>query len=238
FKGLYRWGDARLAPSGVAHYCKGLPPMQSWVGSRVEANERELGAAEPFSAGVDASGFGRGDCVQLQVDDSLGDFFIPPPELDGWLLDPGPVSLGREERSQNLVQSIECEGERLSRACVSVVPAGLRIELGAGGFLIQVRSRTDSEGAQAFWRLLSAESPRVQHMGPLLPDTSYRVTIARLSGEPEDSAVLRIKSGPAASRLVLTELQADPFGSEPGNEWVEVFNAGSATASLAGLSIW
>ncbi|MGC4066467.1 MAG: lamin tail domain-containing protein [Polyangiaceae bacterium] len=39
------------------------------------------------------------------------------------------------------------------------------------------------------------------------------------------------------SRVIINEVLANPYGAEPTEEWVELFNAGSATAELYGWKL-
>jgi hypothetical protein len=43
------------------------------------------------------------------------------------------------------------------------------------------------------------------------------------------------RTAPARQRWVLSEVLSNPLGPEPASEWVELVNAGSVRASLAGL---
>lgn len=45
-------------------------------------------------------------------------------------------------------------------------------------------------------------------------------------------------TGRAAGDFVITEVMLDPDGTDTGNEWIELFNTGGATADLTGLTLY
>ncbi len=52
----------------------------------------------------------------------------------------------------------------------------------------------------------------------------------------EDEIYDLLAADPSADILVISEIQIDPWGGEPGNEWFEVYNATDLTLYLAGWS--
>ena len=75
---------------------------------------------------------------------------------------------------------------------------------------------------------------------PDLPAGTSAQAVARVfdrAGNAVDSAPIPLNLPPLLPRIVITEVLANPAGSETTQEWVEIYNAGSETVALGGLAI-
>jgi hypothetical protein len=77
---------------------------------------------------------------------------------------------------------------------------------------------------------------RLPELPPSLPAQVLARVIDR-AGNEASSAPVSFNLPPALPRLVLTEVLANPAGSETTQEFVEIYNAGGETAALGGLVI-
>jgi len=71
---------------------------------------------------------------------------------------------------------------------------------------------------------------------PLPSDGRYRIDTLDLSGRVTADDVT-VTPAPPRPHLVLNEVMANPAGSEPAQEWVELFNDGSDAVLLAGFAV-
>jgi hypothetical protein len=157
-------------------------------------------------------------------------FLLPPVELGGIALHPGPLVIGLPSLE---AQAAVCEdGEtRLGSLCATVEDDRILV----------VGSRTP--------RLLVVTTPRGDLVAPvatgrsaviagLTPGTSVRLTgtILDLAGEEEGFDVWLETAAPRP-HVILTEVMANPIGPEPAQEWVEVANDSSSEVSVAGFTL-
>jgi hypothetical protein len=125
---------------------------------------------------------------------------------------------------------------RLESGCAVAEGAAFHLDLAQGVYYLELTA----QGEQTTRALLSVEGEQRRTFGPLLPDTEYSLHLTRLSNfdvVPYQEAAVFV-TGPPAPRFVLTEVLADPLGTEPQAEWVELLNVGSAVGSLEGLFLW
>jgi hypothetical protein len=71
---------------------------------------------------------------------------------------------------------------------------------------------------------------------PLPPSGRYRVATLDRAAEVEEEDV-PVAPGARRSHVVLNEVMANPAGSEPAQEWVELYNDGAEPQSLAGFTL-
>lgn len=122
---------------------------------------------------------------------------------------------------------IECEGEAALGGCVRVVEEQVVIDGPAFG---------------TFWRVgshYSALLPSGRWVIPDLPiqsELTLEFQVWDVYGRRE-TGVLRLRTGGARSHLVISEVMADPLGTEPAQEWVELYNAGTASVDLGGWQL-
>ncbi|HEX2736018.1 MAG TPA: lamin tail domain-containing protein [Polyangiaceae bacterium] len=175
---------------------------------------------------------GRPDCAALVIDAALpaqGDVFTLV--TDGLLLEPTWFDPRQAAAIPKLGPDDvpECaQGEQpLAIGCASVEDD-------------RVRLRTDS--VWALWQFGGALEVTIA-TGPeqsgvitgLEPNTRYELSLAlRLPEGSQLFAHPTITTSAARPHLVISEVLANPLGSEPAQEWIELYNDGSASVDLAG----
>lgn len=233
---LRLWGS-RVAPrGGEAIYCSGAPPLLT-MPTDLSAFEHSPG----FLRGVSVEGVAEDFCVRaaLPLDES---FFLPPASVDDFLLEPAPIDLLPEVApSQSEVRPTGCEGAVSFRGGCGELRQGAVVALvSPGHYFFSFSKKGAEERAQEV--VLEALSEQSFAFGPLEADATYELSVTRFSPGEEalesSPEVLAFESGAPAPRFILTEVLADPVGSEPQAEWVEVMNAGTSAGSLDGLFLW
>lgn len=239
---LSRWGGFAPNPGDEVPYCLGAMPF--WLD---DGSGRGKPGSSAFPDGVldglTDGGVGSGHCVRVVVPDTARQFFVPPPRAGDLDLDPAPLPLGRtKETSKEPENPAVCADlgpetiETQTGCLVSDGPA-LHVHLAPGTYHLQLVPQGSDARTIV---LLSIDGDERRTFGPLLPESEYSIGITRLSdqgAEPLEESI-RLVTGAAAPRFVLTEVLADPLGAEPQAEWVELLNVGSATGSLEGLFLW
>lgn len=72
----------------------------------------------------------------------------------------------------------------------------------------------------------------------LLADTLYMLDVDIIDARMHSEAISwELRTAPVLPLLVITEVNADPNGAEPDQEYVELWNFGETTATLAGLCL-
>lgn len=154
---------------------------------------------------------------------------ITPLQLGDWLLEPTWFRPALDADEIEL-STTDCPGRLIAEACLSVV----------GDRLVVEGSAVDS-----FWIV---DSP-VATSRPVL--TGQRAFLAALATDTEMTvelqvvdalgrhhiAAIQVRTGRSQPEPILSEVMANPLGPEPQQEWIELFNAGTASAPLAGWKI-
>lgn len=233
---LKKWGPPFAMEGGEALYCAGPPPLLS--------TPAQLGAfddAPGFRRGIMEGNVAADFCVRAQLDFREG-VFIPPPFVDEFLLEPVPIDAVAESvmAPLDLVPSGCGELPRFRGGCVEITQGAVSLRVSPGYYFFSLFP--DGAPERTHNLVLEVAETEVHTFGPLTADTRYQLEIVRfvpggvtprLEGE-----LLEFESGPDAPRFVLTEVLADPLGSEPEAEWVEVMNIGTSKGSLGGLELW
>lgn len=233
---LRLWGSSFAPAGGEAVYCTGAPPHLS-TPLDLDAFDQAPG----FQRGVSVTGIGADYCVRaaLPTDE---DIFLPPASVDEFLLEPTPIDLLPDVVPVDGTGSPSgCEGSvQFHGGCAVVMQGAVMARVSAGYYFFSFAKKGTKESTHEV--VLEALTDQSIAFGPLEADSLYELSITRFSpgassveGENE---VHTFESGPPAARFILTEVLADPLGSEPQAEWVEVMNAGTSAGSLGGLFLW
>lgn len=155
-------------------------------------------------------------------------------DLDGQPLPSGPVGQFATSAEADVTPpAITGFAIQVSGACVF---AGFQTdELAAGTLWIRgggvERSVSAGAGVTEF-----AVAASVASFGGGL-DLAIGARAVDLAGNSAETAAVSITVPPGLLPVAITEVQANPAGPEPGQEFVEVRNLGSAPVDLAGLTI-
>lgn len=68
------------------------------------------------------------------------------------------------------------------------------------------------------------------------PTTTITLT-PTVTSTPTATATKTKQPTPESGRLLISEVLYDPTGSEPGSEWIELYNAGGSTINLTGIKV-
>lgn len=165
------------------------------------------------------------ECLHLQIaDDPLPELLVPPVTVAGALLDPAPLQTKLGEP----VLPVICEEgwQQLGPGCVRVEDD--RITVG-------------SPPAPALWVLHTAElrfhavaqgAFTVRGFAPgQQQDLDF---VAFLSDGQRHQGRVRVTMDSPRSHVIINEVLANPLGAEPAQEWLELYNDGSAAVELSG----
>jgi hypothetical protein len=192
---------------------------------------------ERVTLGFDDSAFGREICLRVEPAVHENGIVLPPTSAKGWLLDPLPLSVLPQANKVAVDCDLSCAGSSLSGACIRNEQGVFLVEFCPGAYLLRASLSSQVQG-ETRYHLLSPEGGRTSVVGPLRSDELYTITVARLDAQESATETIELLSGPADSRLVLTEVLTNPIGPEPQSEWIELQNVGTLPASLLGLEIW
>ncbi len=216
------WPPAETAGVGAA-YC-GEPATLS----EVEIVLEPLGPSAKLIPGLGSERALADRCLSLELASELpAGLWLLPPTTGEVALDPEPLFAV----ASDALEPTPCtEAETtLGGGCARVSDDSL--ELRANGALLWVFV----EPATA---ALTTKPFELTRVGGLEPDRELRFkgeTIdARGTGTSFD---LRLRTEKARPRVVLNEVLANANGAEPAMEWIEITNAGSASANLEGYRL-
>ncbi len=217
------------------------PPRGSAASVAIYCGERALPAAvdvalEPaaisgrITPGASTDGLFAERCLRLEAKEPLppGALALPPPLVGDVLLEPSPL-FGAEPGQALAPACTEIEVE-LGAACAKV--GDDRLELRANQPLL-VLFREPSPA------LVLLETPSQGQVIQGLPPASELA----LSGESIDAAGrvetfrVSVTTAAAVPRVVINEVLANPAGSEPAQEWIELVNDGSRSVDLGGYAL-
>lgn len=205
-------------------------------------------------------------CLRLQVRKEWvhDGIFVPPLLGRGRLIDPAPVPVFPDDERQAeaapeggsaSIQETRLGDERAATTEGESAPlrdGECETLWGAPACLEGVSLRWDAGDSDASEGVLSLrfeDELRVLRfvrergipvrLGPLPPAARVQVRGLALIGVAKEFErhAFELRTGAARAHFVLTEVMADPDGPEPESEWVEIFNAGTASGSLAGFWI-
>ncbi len=228
-------GEPRSVASGDLFYCLDESSTGDWD---LEVFDDGFG----FSMGVSAAEAGSDSCVRTQFPEGR-EFFLPPSSIGEFLFEPVIVELSQDAPAlPNGDPPRSCTSETTREfwgGCLESVPGAAIVHLSPGYFAISLR---DKDARPVAERVVHATGEESHAFGPLESEMDYEFKVTSfVPGAPplqRAAEELHVEGGAPAPRFVLTELLADPLGSEPQSEWVEVINVGTGAGSLAGLELW
>jgi hypothetical protein len=166
-------------------------------------------------------------CTAWIAGDTPQALAVAPPLVDDRFL--APVVFGPPAETSAPSEAPRCAGYPTHGSCVEV---------------LDDRILLTAFEAERLW-LLAEPEPRAVVATPgrrvlltrgLKAETAVRIggTVLGQDGVPEPLE-LELTTAPAMPHLVLTEVLANPLGTEPGSEWLELVNDAEAPAPLDGL---
>jgi hypothetical protein len=218
-----RWPPSGAPGAGLAVLCGASVPHSAWAFSLEPA-------ALPAELEPNYGTYAGEICAAIRFEPSPATPVLLPPEIDGHLLDPEPLVAGESEAAP-LEPACAASEVRIGWLCG--VPEDDRLSLagadrplllrafGAGGAELIVVPAYGRVALRGF----AADSPQVLRGELVTP------------GGLESAFEVAFRTTPARERWVLNEVLSNPLGPEPAQEWVELVNAGSNRASLAGLGL-
>lgn len=213
--------DAEQPFGGLAVYCG--PEGDVPLAHDVELAPGPLLAA--LTKGVGPESVAGERCFQLLAEPLAGfAFLLPPPSIMDVAIDPAPLVGGPEPA----VTPVACTAleQELGPACLEVVDDRLFVRT-AEPALLAVKA----PGLESLHTL--ASEGRFVVRG-LTPSSAVPVHFTLLT--PSGTALMETRQLLTLSpqtRVVITEVLANPVGSEPEQEWVEIVNDGSARVELS-----
>jgi hypothetical protein len=235
---LFRWGDLDTE-SEWASYCVAPPPYADETPAEtLVAGDLPKGVLP----GIDAKGTGQNACIRISLEESGREFFVPPPAVGQFLIEPTPLE--RTERAHTSFVPHQCSSGAShdqtledENGCLWVDGSALGLRVEPGDYFLSVR-QGETEVLSVLFR--QEASVGVRFFGPLPPEANLAARLVVLDGrevEVVEGSEVILRTGAPLERFVLTEVLADPLGSEPASEWAEVLNVGTSAGSLAGYEI-
>lgn len=236
-------GELTVGPASNQYLARLWPPVSDSVGSLLgiycgtsapaEASEIHLDGSDVRARlvpGLDDSGLKLGRCVRLQWGPIEELPVQPPPNFSLYGFDPATIPVGPIPEHPAAVACRNGEA-----------PFGPGCAIGDSGRII-VRPPPGSTLWALGWK--SKSHLQIVRDGErfVIPDlgaersVELSLTVFDAAGRSQSSQeVLQL---PAPSpRIIINEVLANPVGSEPAQEWVELFNAGTLDGNLSGMAV-
>jgi hypothetical protein len=194
----------------------------------VEARFDPGGISARGNPGVDSAGTMDIGCLRVEPESNPGTGVgVPPTRLAGVALDPASVdfAVGPAPATEPCADAETA----LGAACARVLDDRALLRVAAEPALLAL----DIEG-RATLRVLLPGAPVVVAGLASSAHLSVRGTSTDLAGT-ETAFSVELVTAPAMPHLVLNEVLANPIGSEPAQEWIEIVNDGSAAVDLGGF---
>ncbi len=167
-------------------------------------------------------------CVTLVAARELIEPVVAPPSFRGALLEPSPW-LPRVSHAVAGATGACAAGAPFHGACLEVLDDRLRITPATDDLLFSLKEPQSAVVA-------ARAGTRSLLLGQLLPDAPFVLSGSVLSSLGEVEAFrTTLTTATARRHVVLNEVLANPVGSEPDGEWIELLNDSARAASLAGL---
>jgi hypothetical protein len=225
--------------SAIPLYRRLWPPVgvagvaAAYCGEPTELSELEV-ALEPRGPSAKLiPGLGS---VRALADRCLSLELATEPPQGVWLVPPstGQVSLDPEPLFVVVGETAE-----------STLCAEIEAPLGAGCARVSDDSLELRANAALLWTfveptpaLVTTSAGEVARVGGLAPDSEFRIRGETIDVRGERKGFdLTLRTAPARPRVVLNEILANARGAEPSMEWIEITNAGSASANLEGYRL-
>ncbi len=241
FRRLVLTWPKQVAEGGALVYCADaaeVEPLLEGEASVIVAPAP--GQAGRVSAGIGPEGIYGDRCVSLVLDEALEGTFVVPPSVLGteadaalFVFDPTPVGVVRAPVPP-MVAEAACGGA-LGPACASFDGDELVLaEAPSGAWALRGVS-VDGHVVESFVTEEGGASIKVYGFEP---NTEYALSAVFLDGVGRSmSGSAELSSSAPLPRVVINEVLSNPRGPEPASEWLELTNAGAATATLSGWSI-
>lgn len=182
----------------------------------------------PVQRGLGLSDIGQADCVHLQIaDDPLPELLVPPVVAAGRSFDPAPL----QSKPVAAVLPVTCEGEwqQLGPGCIRVLDDRITIAAPPSPSLWllavgELRFHGVVQGAFAVRGFAPGQQETLQFATLLSDGQRYqgRTTLTMAAAQPH---------------VVINELLANPLGTEPAQEWLELYNDGASVVALEGWTV-
>lgn len=210
-------------PAMQVIYCGSSAPTES-----AEIDLFPTGTRATLEPGLDNYGSARGTCVRILPSAITGGTRMQPPAFHGgFAMEPTSWVPGAELPP---VPELQCQ------------PLEFPIGPGCLGF-VGPQAVVRGPDAATFWVLRSVLG---WHMRSV--EAGERFSVALPEGAPQSPIDLwvydlagryfetsvSVLAPPPAAQVVINEVMANPFGSEPAEEWIEIINAGTASAEMVG----
>ncbi len=211
-----------IEATGQLIYCGARAPTESTSGELFPP-----GASAKLEPGLDEVGHAAGICLRILPDVADGAEVQPPTHLGDFAFEPSPFRAGVELAEVSpLVCTVPDYG---------FGPGCLRFE--GGSALVQ------SPATTTLWVLASSlgwHNVVVEGGGKFVVPLAERFAEGRLDALVFDlagrssRASAGIEPPEPVPHVVINEVMANPLGPEPSEEWIELLNAGTASATMAG----
>lgn len=221
------------ATTSLAVYCEasGAEPL-----TKVEIPTELAPAGLAGTLRTGAMGRAGASCLRFEADDASAAAaeegpLVPPPQVElggrSLRIDPAPIERGEAPPP---LEALACvDGE------VAFGPGCARVE--------DDRLFARAPTAPLFWAIAGAGVDVVVGtapgdpfiVSPLPPSTAVTLSVGvyDVAGRAR-STVFAAATEPPRAHVILNEVLADALGSEPGQEWIELFNDGLVAAELEG----
>lgn len=227
---LRRVGNTPVTEDELVFYCPEAPAFFQHDGPDTTW---ESPLPDGVEGGVSADGWGS-PCVRMVATTTVQHYFIPPARAGEFFIDPEPIAVepqepGRRDPPADTQEQVPPTGPGcFEYGCFRITDASLELTGREGSYAFEL------SGDERRFFVVSLQEGSAFRWGPLAPQTTYSLRVLFLDAADENGAArLELESGPAAARLVLSEVLGDPTGPEPRSEWVELFNAGTHPANLS-----
>lgn len=176
-------------------------------------------------------------CVRFEASSDAG---APPSDVVAALVPPPSIRLGGAQmRLEPRPFALEVQAKSIG--ALACAPSEEALGLGCAT-VKDDRVAVRTPEAPLFWaivgggldevRISRGETLVLAHVLPAAP-IELRLAVVDAAGQVSRGS-FSATTLPAAPHVVLSEVLADPLGSEPQEEWVELFNDGPADAQLSG----
>lgn len=214
------WPTAEATFAGYAAYCG--DDLQDLEAQQVQFEPRRAVSVQP---GLGLGSVGTGSCVHLQVEGDL-DVLVPPVQLLGHDVESTPL----EVRQVPETPSVGCEvgWQPVAAGCARPLDDRLLVAPPAGSSLWLF------ESGALHWHHVAHAGEAFALRG-LRPTAQQRIEyVSLLADGSQYRGQLNIQTSQPVPHVVINEVLANPLGSEPAQEWVELYNDGMRPVQLGG----
>jgi hypothetical protein len=207
-------------------FCGDFPDVPRGVAAQFDPG----GIAALADPGADSKGTTGAGCLRVEPESSpAAGIVVPPPRLAGIALDPAPVDFAITSPAPN--RPCAEDEVALGAACARVLDDRAVLGVSVDPVLLAL----DVAGSSIL-RAILPRAPVV--VTGLIPGRrlSLRGTSTDLGGR-ETAFSVEVTTAGAMPHVVLNEVLANPIGSEPAQEWLEIVNDGAVAVDLTGFTL-